>query len=268
MKIEKNRSKPIYQQLSDNLRQAILRHRLKPGMLLPSENDLIKSHDISRGTVRKALQQLIQEGLIETFPGKGSVVSHKSFDYGIGSELGFFSQTMRKAGRQPGAKVIELTELSPAPEFVLEGMHLPAGDSVTYLRRVRTVDGEPWAIEHSYFPREIGTLLVHEELGGSVYDLLQGKLGFVFANSKNRIGAGLLDEETAELLESTPGLPVIIVTRAMHLAGGRVVEYAKDYHRADRMHFTFDFNYLEESPRLQMKSGMAWTDSTGATRRK
>jgi GntR family transcriptional regulator len=253
MKIDKESGIPIYFQLAEQLKMKIRARELPPGAALPSEHMLTENYAISRGTVRKALQLLMQDGLIETYPGKGSVVSHVKLEYDAGKVLGFFSTIVKDAGKTPSALILEMTELERAPEFVREKLQLEDNDPVLYLRRVRLVDQEPWAIETAYFRESVAALLKDVDLSrSSIYETLQEKQGAVFKFSTNRISATLLDTTMAGLLESAPGSAALKVTRLVHLDNEVPFEYSEDIYRADRICLGLTVNYQQQGAQFSL----------------
>ena len=92
MGIDKQSAMPLYYQLTEILKEKIQQGKIKIGHPLPSETELIEKYQVSRGTVRQALQLLTQEKLIERFPGKGSFVAEPKLEHDVSKAIGFFSQ--------------------------------------------------------------------------------------------------------------------------------------------------------------------------------
>lgn len=234
---------PIYFQIADAIRQKIRKRELLTGDRLPSEHELISLYGASRGTVRKALQHLLQEGLIQTFPGKGSVVASPGIEYDAGKVLGYFSHVAKEAGRVPTGKTLMMKMLPEAPDFVQEKLHIGDGEPVLFLKRLRFIDGEPWTLETSWFRKEIGEIIQKLDIeSGSLYEGLQ-KEGISFLRSKNRIAAQILTDEDCYLFEQPQGTAALNLSRVMYLEDDTPFEYSEDLFRSDKMRLYLDVNY-------------------------
>lgn len=254
MGIDKKSVIPLYYQLADHLREKIKLKMFQPGDMLPSESELMQQFDISRGTVRQALQALFLEGLIERYPGKGSFVSRAKVEQDASREMGFFSQFMREAGKKTSAKVLDIKEYT-APENVRKKLELDNGSEIVAINRLRFVDDEPWAIELQFFRYDVGQKLINQDLTGSIYKLLQENLGYVISKSKNTIEAVPAHNDIAKLLAILEGTPLFELTRIVYLNDGNPFEYSIDLYRADRIRFTIEDDYLKEKPKFRIRTG-------------
>jgi GntR family transcriptional regulator len=254
MPVDKSSIIPLYYQLADQLRDKITSNEIKAGELLPSELELMKQLEISRGTVRQAFQQLELEGLVERFPGKGTFVSIPKIEQNASKQMGFFTKSMQDAGKNPSAIVLEVEEIS-APKCVLKRLAIAPGDKIVAVKRLRFVDEEPWAIEIEYFRHDVGKKLIGQDLTGSIYDILQSDYSYLIHHSKNSIEAIVADEEHAKLLNVNVGSPLLEVKRIMFLADETPFEYAIDLLRADRIKFSIDDYYQDETAKFKIKAG-------------
>ncbi len=235
MELDKKSFIPLYYQLADLLRERIADVRLTPGMAIPSEFDLIQEHGISRGTVREALRQLEQEGLIERRKGVGTFVSAPKIEHETDRVMGF-SRVMQMTGKTASARLIEMRKY-PAPLSISEKMGLPEGENIYLVKRLRFADDEPLLLEHSYFRQEVGEKLLDEDLTRSIYSLLEGKYHYKLYRSENTLEAQSAKKEEADLLCIEAGNPVLVLRRLVYFDDGTPFEYAKDIYRADRTKF-------------------------------
>lgn len=255
MEIIKENGIPIYFQLANSLRQKIIKREFISGQALPSENELTAEYNISRGTVRKALQLLMQDGIIETYPGKGSVVTPNKMDYNASRSMGFFSKFVKDSGKNPTAIVMEKTLLQEAPLFVKSSLMLNDEEEVLFLRRLRCVDNEPWVIESTYLRTQtIGDKLVLKDFSKSIYAMLQNDYKISFLFSENSIGALIADEEKAKILEINSGDPLMRIKRIVYNDKKIPFEYAEDIVRADRLRFSVNVDYQSEEPIFKYKT--------------
>ena len=253
MSIDKTKGEPLYDQLADEIKMMIEYRQFLPGDLLPSESELCSRYDISRGSVRKALQILTNEGIIETFPGKGSIVAKPKLEYSADKIFGYFSHIVHRAGKSASGKTLELKRVETAPSHVYAHLKLEEYTPLIFLKRLRFVDGEPWTIETTWFIEEVGNTVFGADIEtGSLYEHLNRE-GFVFLRSKNRITAVNLYGDNAELLECEPGSAGLAIQRTMYLADDRPFEFSEDLSRGDRMRLSIDVNYLADETDLKLK---------------
>lgn len=249
----KNSGMPIYFRIADEIRQKIQRRELLTGDRLPSEYELIEQYGASRGTVRKALQHLLQEGLIQTYPGKGSVVASPGMEYNAGKVLGYFSHIAKEAGRTPTGKTLIMKMLAEAPDFIQEKLNIEKHEPVLFLKRLRFVDGEPWTLETSWFRKEVGEIIQELDIEtGSLYEGLQNK-GVTFLRSKNRIAAQVLSSEDREHFNLPPDTAALVLSRVMYQEDDTPFEYSEDLFRSDKVRLYLDVNYQVNSADFKLR---------------
>lgn len=234
--LDPNSSLPLYQQLQRALREAIERKVLRPEDALPSERQLAADLKVSRITVRKALEGLIEEGLLVSRQGAGNFVGtriDKNF-----AKLTSFSEDMRARGRVPRSEWLRRTEGTVTPEEALK-LALSPGTRVYRYHRLRFADDEPMSIETctvvaSCLP---GIDAVQE----SLYEALEHH-GCRPVRALQRLRALLLDEEQARLLEAAAGDAGLMVERLGYLRDGRAVELSQSVYRGDTYDFVAELN--------------------------
>jgi GntR family transcriptional regulator len=204
-----------YADISAEIERAILGGELAPGDRLPPVRALAAGHGVSRMTVRQALQRLESLGLIERVIGRngGSFVARPKLERDLGTFGGLSAQLARQ-GVLAGARVVSAGEEDDGIEIV----------------RVRLADGEPFALERSWFPQRFGELLEFE-LTGSLYDLLGDEAP---VRAVERLEPVLADAVEAAALEVRVGAPLMLVHREAFDAVGELVERARDLFRGDR----------------------------------
>jgi DNA-binding GntR family transcriptional regulator len=221
---------PKYRQLLIILRNQILSGQIAPGERIPSEEDLIGTYGLSRGTVRNAIAQLEAEKLIEIEHGVGSFVRalHPKaipFRFFPASErapvqasvpLGVGAPIQADEARYE----ILVQETTTAPLEIAERLKLPPGSAVIHLARRRRVGGVTVSYSERYLEQAVLPNLATEDLSGicSIHDLLVGSSDFPLLKAEVEIEAHLLNEEEARLLEATPGEPAIVVHRMTYTA--------------------------------------------------
>ncbi|MBQ4856367.1 GntR family transcriptional regulator [Rhodanobacter sp. B2A1Ga4] len=144
---------PLYLQLANDLREGILSGRWNPGDTLPSEPELCRLYGISRGTVVRAVEMLIQEGLVQRRQGAGTYVSRPALHRQPGL-LASFSETVRQHGRKPSHKLLKRNDLTRE-----QALQYGCTTAAVQLLRLRFVDGTPWSIHNSILPMRIASRL-------------------------------------------------------------------------------------------------------------
>jgi GntR family transcriptional regulator len=225
---------PLYLQLKRWIEDAVHRGVIKPGEALPSERDLAARVDMSRVTVRKAVQHLVREGLLVQRHGSGTYVAPQPnrVEQSL-SQLTSFTEDMARRGMVVRSVWLDRGIYAPSAEEAL-ALGLSATDSVARISRLRLSGDTPLAIERAALTAR--TLPDPEAVGTSLYAHLE-KRGNRPVRAMQRIRATSLGEEDAALLEVTPGMASLHIERISYLASGRVVEFTRSIYRGD----TYDF---------------------------
>jgi GntR family transcriptional regulator len=222
---------PLYQQLQRALRAAIDKGLLRPEDALPAERDLAAQLDVSRITVRKAVDGLVAEGLLVRHQGSGTFVRarvEKNF-----SKLTSFSEDMRARGRQPRSVWLKRAGGTVTPEESLT-LRLSPGTPVYRFHRIRFADDAPMALEYATIVASALPSL--DAVDSSLYAALE-RSGQRPVRALQRLRAVLLSAEQAELLRASEGDAGLLVERLGFLQDGRAVEFSQSYYRGD----TYDF---------------------------
>lgn len=227
------RSGPLYLRLERALRAAVNEDRLAPGAALPSERTLCDTYDLSRVTVRKALDGLVRDGVLIRRRGSGTYVAdaaprpervEKNF-----AVLSSFSEDMISRGRTPGSRWLGRSAGVVTPEEAL-ALGLSPGSPVYRFRRVRLADGQPMALEISTVA---GFALPSiEVVGASLYEALD-TAGFRPVRALQRLRALTAGDERGRLLEIDAGDAGLMIERRAFLEDGRAVELTRSFYRGD-----------------------------------
>ena len=226
------RSESLYKQLSRSLNKAIQQGLLEPGGALMPERELATKLNMSRITVRKAIDQLVDIGMLKKRQGAGTVVSesvdlvlHKNL-----SSLNSFTADMKKRGLESYSRIILREEGKASAKEALI-LNLNEEDLVHRLNRVRYLVNEPLLYEIAVIPASI--ISITSAIDDSLYELLESK-NMNPVTAKQNIHAIIADDNLADKLEISPGSAVLFVERRGKDANGRVVEYTQSYYRGDR----------------------------------
>jgi GntR family transcriptional regulator len=227
---------PLYTQIKDMLRERILDGSYQPHQQMPSESDMIASFNVSRITVRQALNDLQNEGLIFKIHGKGTFVSKPKAFQDLGKLQGF-GEAMRQMGYETFSRVIGIKAVAASPQ-VAEKLGLGPRARVTELKRVRFLNREPISLDISYLPLAIGERLAKEDLAvRDVFLILENDYGLSLGHADLQIGSTLADEPLARQLRVEEGSPVLFIERLTCAADGRPIDYEHLYYRGDAFQY-------------------------------
>lgn len=234
-----------YLAIADDLRERVARGEFAAGRLLPSESELSGHYDASRVTVRKALEALRDEGLVDARQGFGWFVAADPLRQSLG-RLGTIEGQLAASGLSPERRVLDFGFVA-APPWVAD--ELGAGP-VLEVRRVNLADGAPFARVTVWCPEHLGSALSRDEVERSpFYELLPIELG----GATQTIGAAAASEADAAVLEVPPGSPVLVCRRVTHAVGGEAVLLSEHVFPAHRTEFVVD---LPRSDRSIAPTGM------------
>jgi GntR family transcriptional regulator len=213
----------LYQQVASELRKAIYSGELGPGAQLPTEAQLMEDHGVSRNTVRLALGELVNEGLVTRTPRRGTVVRdrrplliypQRELEPQPSGELReAFAYAVAQEGREP-SQLIEVLTVTPVEE-IASRLELSEGELAVVRRRLRFVDGQPYNTNDSYFPRD---LVANSEIARPG-DIARGanrvleELGHEQVRVVDDIWARMPNQEEAERLQLELGTPVVVYVR-------------------------------------------------------
>jgi GntR family transcriptional regulator len=234
--LDESSAQPLYQQLQRALRGAIENGIIGPDDALPPERDLAETLGVSRITVRKAIDELVEDGLLIRKQGSGTFVSNrveKNF-----AKLTSFSEDMRARGREPRSVWMNRAEGTVTPEESLTLRSSP-GTPVFRFHRIRYADDAPMAIEYATVIASCLTSL--DEVESSLYEALE-RTGNRPVRALQRLRAVLLTAEQAKLLKAREGEAGLLVARVGYLKDGRAVEYSQSYYRGEIYDFVAELS--------------------------
>jgi GntR family transcriptional regulator len=221
-------------QIEDWLADAIAGGQLRPGDRLPTEHDLAAWLGVSRMTLRHALGELSQRGLVTKAVGRngGTFVAEAKLEQDL-TTLAGFSEQLRRHGKVAGATVLAAAQI-PASAVAAAALGLAEGDPVHEVRRIRLADGRPMVIEHSLFPAGLFPDLLDCRLDGSLYELLEERYGQRPHRARELLEPVVAGVREAEALEVDEGAPLMLVERTAYSKAGQPLEFARDLFRGDR----------------------------------
>ncbi len=234
---------PRYLQLRHRLNEGVDQGILKAGGSLPPEREIATLTDLSRVTVRKAIQSLVDDGIVVQKQGSGSFVASDApqIEQSL-SLLTSFSEDMARRGMKATSVWLERGVFMPSPDEVLV-LALPADASVARISRLRLADEKPMAIERASLSADIlpNPLVVD----ASLYEVL-ARSGLRPARAMQKISAINLGEQDAQLLQVQAGEAGLRIERVSYLSDGRVIEFTQSVYRGDAYNFVAELRLAKD----------------------
>jgi len=224
---------PLYHQLARQLEAEITAGVLPPGARLDNEIVLAAALGVSRPTMRRALQQLVEKGLLVRRRGVGTQVVHAAVSRPL--ELTSLYEDLARNGQHPTTRVL-LCESTDATDEVAAALGVAVGQPVLHLRRLRGAEAEPLALLENYLPADIGQLDPDELGRNGLYEVLSQR-GVTVRVARQQIGARTGTAQECRLLGERRNCPLVTIERTGHDGSGRVVEWGRHAYRASRYSF-------------------------------
>lgn len=229
---------PLHKQISDWLKQEINNGELEKNEKLPSENDLSDKFDVSRVTVRRALQTLENEQLIYRCQGLGSFVSdqrtHQSFSF-----LNDFSEELSGSGLKPSSKLLSFGhENIKDKKGILSYLDIRNKEIAVKIERIRLGNGEPIAYDTTWMPVFYGQLIDGFDLENiTIFNILENEFEIPIEKGCYRIESTVADDKLATHLKVEKNTPLLLINRIAYTIGDKPVYFQKRYYRNDKIVF-------------------------------
>lgn len=217
---------PKYAQLRDHIAEISV-----PGKLIPSERDLMERFGVSRGTVRKAVDELVALGALKRVHGKGTFATEPRVESNL--HLASFTQDMRRRGLVPSSRILELV-IKPLGHEGGRALGLDPDSDAWHLRRIRIASGQPLALEEARYPAAAFPKLDSFDLGErSLYEVFATHYDTVIDTAEQTLWGEAADADLARLLEVPPMSPLLVFERVSSTRG-RAIEYIRSYYLGER----------------------------------
>lgn len=226
--------KPLYRRLEDAVKQALGTSHLKRGAVIPSERTLCDALGISRVTVRKAIDGLVSDGLLDRRQGAKTVVSSR-LEKSLAT-MTSFSEDMRSRGLEPGCVWISREIARPSPAEMM-ALGISGSEKVARLRRLRTADDTPIAIEIATLPARF--VSDPQAVRESLYEYLEAT-GALPVRALQRMQAKPATDGERQLLAAPEDTSLLVVERRCFLADGQIVEFTQTKYRGDVYDFVIE----------------------------
>lgn len=261
-----NHSLPLYHRIRQALSQLIRDGRLKPGEQLPTELGLMARYQVSRTTVRQALDALARDGLIVRKRGKGTFVARPYLPTPL-TRLTSFYEDMVALGLKPSTKLLSLRPVKATPE-VAEKLSVEPGTAVTAIECLRLANGEPILYGLTYLSDEIGSKLDPKQIETTaLYTILEDFLDVPLIEGEYIIGAAKAGKIVSKALAIPTGNPVLLVERTTFTRDLKPVAFDLRYQRADCIRYALRLRRSPDALLSDEQPGAGRFEVSGVSRR-
>jgi len=231
---------PLYQRLRDHLAEQIANNRWRPGEAIPTEAALSAEYQLSTGTVRKAVDALVSEGILERQQGRGTFIRRPQFQSSLFRFFRF--QTAAGERRVPESRILSIEPVT-APSAVAQALGLPLDAPVIRIVRVRLLDVQPVLAEEIWLPRNRFQPLLEIDLsskGPLLYPIYEEVCGQVVASAEETLTAESVNDVYARLLQVPVNSPVVVIERLARDYAGTPLEWRRSRGHAEHFRYRVD----------------------------
>ncbi len=238
-KIIRDSSQSLFSQLEEILREGIEDGIWEPGEPIPSERELSRVYEMSRMTVRKAIDRLVTAGFLYRVDGKGTFVAQPKVSYRALTLAGLREQTL-KLGYSPSTKLLGIERVLPS-ETVARNLKITTDKPVFLIERVVYANDIPLALHRSFIPESICPTLAKYDLNNlSLYSVLKENFSIVIQKASEMLETTLASVRESLLLGVEPGSPMFLLRITTFDNKTKPVEYVKVIFRGDRVQLSLD----------------------------
>ena len=236
VEVDRSSPVPLYFQVATRLQELIENGEIGVGARIENEVDLAERLGVSRPTTRRAIQYLVERGMLVRKRGVGTQVVHPKVRRPV--ELSSLYDDLVAGDRTPRTEVLAFEEMG-APDAIAAALEIAPGTPVTWIERLRYAGGEPLALMHNAIPVDVLRLTRDDLAGHGLYELLR-RAGLTPRIATQVIGARSASAAEARVLTEKRGSSLLTMTRTAWDGSGRALEYGSHVYRASR--YSFELN--------------------------
>ena len=227
-----------YEEIAEDIRNGILSGKYNPNQQLPLEKEMCEHYGVSRITIKKAVDELVIQGLVIKRRGSGTFVKALGGDdvqeLSMAKQFEGFSETNKD--KKVSSKILKFEVIHPTEEIATK-LKITCDDFVYYIIRTRYADDEPYVIDYTYMPIGLIPGIKNDVLLNSIYNYIEKKLKLKIKSAHRTIRAILPNELEQEWLQIERNFPILEVEQVGFLDNGQPFEYSKAHHRSDKIEF-------------------------------
>lgn len=226
------KSQNTYEKIADIIEQRVMDRTYSTAQKLPSEYELSEEFGISRLTVRKAIDFLVEQNVLIRDLNKGTYAMQQTKLQSGKSGLQSFSEVAEENAMNSSSQILTFELFSKTTKNIQETLGITENDEVYFLRRVRMFDNSPTTIENIYIKKDFLPDDVSFENNTSLFQLIEEKVKIAYSHQE--VEATLATKEEAELLDINPGAPLLLLTTITYSITGKAILFDKSLYRADK----------------------------------
>ena len=228
---------PKYYQISRQIIAAIRSGRLKPGMKIPSENEIIKQYDVSNTTARRSLQEIEKAGWGTRIKGKGTFVCQRNVQRSATRILGF-TRNMIEAGYTPSTRVLDARKLTKGYSVTISGRRYDMPGPVYKIHRLRFADDTPMMLEVRYISMEFCPDIENQDFTDSLYDIYKEHYGLSLVEIQQILSTVMIDAGTQRFFDIREPIPAFRVEGVTFCGKEMILEMEDSIYRGDKYRFS------------------------------
>ncbi|WP_182199683.1 GntR family transcriptional regulator [Paraliobacillus salinarum] len=232
----------LHAYIKEELVERIKSSVYKVGDKFPTENELCDEFQVSRTTVRSALNQLTMEGYLVRQRGKGSFVAEPKVHQTLSATTYGYDEQLKSQGKK-GEITLKSMDVVPATGNRKRVFNLEENDPIQKIKRIRKANNEIIQYEIAYIPWEVAPAISKKDVERSLYRSLQEHYQVEIAKTTELLEIVLTDKDTSNYLECEIGLPCFYIETVAEDKNGRVIEFSKSYFRGDKTNFKIERHY-------------------------
>lgn len=227
---------PLYKQIANNIKIKIQEGIYEPNEAIPAENQLAMDYSASRVTVRKAVDTLVELGLLERKHGSGTYVKNKYYEHKL-YELKGFTEDIGRYGSEIRNEILKY-EIIKAPIKVANQLKIKENTDIYFVRRKRFADNNVLIVEDTFLPITLFPDLTYETMLHSKYDFIENHKHYKIKESYQVFLPILPDSNIREILNIRENIPILKLESTGSLIDGTCFEYSEIYFKSEEYSFT------------------------------
>lgn len=240
MNLDHPLKKPVYQELALQLEEKI-RHSMEPGDMLDSEHSMARDYGVNRHTIRRAIDVLIQAGMLVRQQGKGTQVLSNQIEYQLNSS-GQFTKNINKLGYASHSKVLHISTIYPG-KHISDLLNISTESKVVKIETVRYINDSPVCVINHHLNFELLNNNLSDFSQGSLHEYIKNTFNINLRRKRILISSGTSDAKISTNLRCALGSPVTIVKSInQNTTSKEIVEASFSYSRPDRLQFEVCFD--------------------------
>jgi DNA-binding GntR family transcriptional regulator len=237
--IDRGSHQKLYRQLLEIIKGKIESGEWSLNSQIPTEEELCKTYDVSKATVRSAILELVRQGYLMRQQGKGTFINKSTVSEGITMQTSL-KELMFEEEHAFNTKVIAHTVMMPVDDMDIR-LDITPDKHVIYIKRLRLIEDTPILVQETYIPYHVCPLLLEDNLeNATLFEIIEKKYGIKITKAKNYIDITFLNLNESMLLNLSEGATALLLQQYFY-SGDTLIMYTRSVKRVDRINFHMEF---------------------------